>query len=99
MVRCLGLIQGLLLLHRRSQRLFARKSSLEVRPYHPSQYHLSTDDNLSTVPGRCARIESALDWTQDSPSFSERFTSTLAYPLPRISSLLTSKQSLRFSPG
>jgi len=30
MSRCLGLIQGLLLLHRPSQRLFARKSSLEV---------------------------------------------------------------------
>ncbi|GAA5955434.1 hypothetical protein JCM3765_006776 [Sporobolomyces pararoseus] len=29
MLRCLGLIQGLLLLHRQSQRLFARKSSLE----------------------------------------------------------------------
>ncbi|GAA6010889.1 hypothetical protein JCM11491_004585 [Sporobolomyces phaffii] len=29
MSRCLGLIQGLLLLHRPSQRLFARKSSLE----------------------------------------------------------------------
>ncbi|GAA5924981.1 uncharacterized protein JCM15063_005783 [Sporobolomyces koalae] len=29
MLRCLALIQGLLLLHRRSQRLFARKSSLE----------------------------------------------------------------------
>ncbi|ORY80762.1 cell division control protein 14, SIN component-domain-containing protein [Leucosporidium creatinivorum] len=29
LVRCLGLIQGLLLLHRRSQRLFARRAALE----------------------------------------------------------------------
>ncbi|GAA5902823.1 hypothetical protein JCM5296_002890 [Sporobolomyces johnsonii] len=29
LVRCLGLIQGLLLLHRRSQRLFVRRASLE----------------------------------------------------------------------
>ncbi|GAA6061753.1 hypothetical protein JCM10212_000733 [Sporobolomyces blumeae] len=28
-IKCLGLVQGLLLLHRRSQRLFARKASLE----------------------------------------------------------------------
>ncbi|GAA5948983.1 hypothetical protein JCM21900_003161 [Sporobolomyces salmonicolor] len=44
LVRCLGLIQGLLLLHRRSQRLFVRRASLEyiiavldlVRLSHPS---------------------------------------------------------------
>lgn len=30
LARCLGLIQGLLLLHRRSQRLFSRRSSIEV---------------------------------------------------------------------
>ncbi|GAA5998232.1 uncharacterized protein JCM10292_001060 [Rhodotorula paludigena] len=49
-LRCLRLIQGLLLLHRPSQRLFGRRSSLEyllavldmTRPSHPFSPHLSS---------------------------------------------------------
>lgn len=45
LTRCLGLIQGLLLLHRRSQRLFARRATLEVRSL-ATQYHKRMLTNL-----------------------------------------------------
>ncbi|BGP22336.1 hypothetical protein JCM10295v2_001215 [Rhodotorula toruloides] len=55
-VRCLKLVQGLLLLHRPSQRLFARKSSLEYllgvldmsRPDHPRSPLLSSPKPASS---------------------------------------------------
>lgn len=75
-LRCLRLIQGLLLLHRPSQRLFGRRSSLEV--CFPAQQ--SAEIFVLTLVSQY--LLAVLDMTRPSHPFSPHLSSPAPFPSP-----------------
>lgn len=87
MSRCLTLVQGLLLLHRPSQRLFARQSSLEVSSRQSGDVSMAADIVSRAVSRRGSRTEQNVGQNDscDTSSFSSRLTTPLAPPISDFS--------------
>lgn len=95
MSRCLTLVQGLLLLHRPSQRLFARKSSLEVSSRQTGDVDMAADIVLRAVSRRGSRIEPNVRQNDagDTSSISSCLTASFAPPISDFSRLPSSTGS------